>query len=144
MSVEVEINEAGCEVADPLRVIVYRGVTETLKHHEIEHASISLTLLGDKEITELNREYLEHDYVTDVISFPLYDDEEEMPVGDIYIGYEQAKRQAAESNVSLEEELARLAIHGTLHVLGHDHPDDESRIASEMWLLQEQILKSLS
>ena len=91
----------------------------------------------------MNRRYLRHDHVTDVISFPLWEIDEP-PVGDIYIGYEQAQRQAEEAGVALEQEIARLAIHGTLHVLGHEHPDDETRTTSKMWQLQETILRAFT
>ena len=69
--------------------------------------------------------------------------EGELPVGDIYIGYDQARRQAAELAVPLSTELARLAIHGTLHVLGYDHPEQDAREGSEMWQRQETILKQV-
>ena len=143
MSVDVEVSWSGAAAVEQMEAMVVRAVQATLQHHNIDDAAISVTMLGDEEITELNREYLEHDRVTDVISFPLYD-EGERPVGDVYIGYEQAKRQAEESSVTLDNEVARLAIHGTLHVLGHDHPEDDSRTTSEMWSLQEEILKQIS
>jgi probable rRNA maturation factor len=78
-----------------------------------------------------------------VISFPLYE-RGERPVGDVYIGYDQAERQASDADVDIPEEVARLAIHGTLHVLGYDHPEDETRTKSEMWELQEAILRTLT
>lgn len=61
-------------------------------------------------------------------------------LGDVYIGLPQAARQAREVEISLEEEVARLAIHGTLHVLGHDHPEGEDRSGSPMYELQERLL----
>ena len=101
-----------------------------------------MTLLNDTRIRQMNRKYLEHNSVTDVISFPLYE-RGEPPVGDVYIGYEQAERQASDVDIDMTEEVARLAIHGTLHVLGYDHPEDETRTKSEMWQLQEEILRAL-
>jgi probable rRNA maturation factor len=62
-------------------------------------------------------------------------------LGDIYVGYDQATRQAEEAGVPLPEELARLAIHGTLHVLGHDHPEGPERLESAMFRLQEQLVR---
>jgi probable rRNA maturation factor len=64
-------------------------------------------------------------------------------VGDVYVGVEQARRQADEFDVPLREELARLAIHGTLLVLGHDHPEGPERSSSDMFDLQERILGEL-
>ena len=101
-------------------------------------AQLSLTLVDDTEIARLNREYLGKDRPTDVIAFSLGSDDE--PIGDVYVGAEQARRQAQALGVPLREELARLAIHGTLHVLGYDHPDEEDCSASAMYVLQERLL----
>jgi probable rRNA maturation factor len=117
-------------------------VGAALNHESIADASISVTLLNDARISALNEQYLEHPGPTDVISFPLFQ-QGEPPVGDIYIGFDQARRQAAELSVGLEAELARLAIHGTLHVLGYDHPEDGAREGSEMWQVQESILRQV-
>lgn len=89
---------------------------------------------------ELHRRYLGRDTTTDVIAFPLYS-AGEPPLGDIYIGYEQALRQAAAVGVTPDEELARLAIHGTLHVLGYEHPRGRDREQSGMWEVQERIVR---
>jgi len=105
-------------------------------------AEISLTLLDDPGIADLNREWLKHEGPTDVISFPLYE-EGEAVVGDVYIGFDQVVRQARETDVPVREELARVAIHGTLHVLGYDHPDGAARLRSRMWRLQEKILREV-
>ena len=117
------------------------AVRKVLERHGVEEGELSLTLLDDEAIRRLNREHLDHDYPTDVLSFALWEEGEPV-LGDVYVGYDQARRQAAEEGVSLEEELLRLAIHGTLHVLGHDHPDDASaRGDSEMYRLQETLLR---
>ena len=110
-----------------------------LRERGVVRAELSLTLLDDGEMTRLNRDYLGHEGTTDVVSFPL-----EAPggvvIGDVYIGAEQAARQASELGVPLEEELLRLAVHGTLHVLGFEHPEDGDRAGSEMYRLQEELL----
>ncbi|MEX2284622.1 MAG: rRNA maturation RNase YbeY [Gemmatimonadota bacterium] len=117
------------------------AVREALDQEGVDRAAISITLLSDAEIAQLNHQYLQHEGPTDVLSFPLYE-KGEPPVGDIYIGYEQAKRQSSDLAVPLDTELARLAIHGTLHVLGYVHPDDGAREQSEMWQRQEEILRA--
>ncbi|MGQ0814914.1 MAG: rRNA maturation RNase YbeY [Gemmatimonadota bacterium] len=143
MSVAVEVAQIDTEAPRTIMAHVRKAVEATLKHEQVEEASISVTLLNDTRMRAMNRKYLEHDQVTDVISFPLYE-RGEQPVGDVYIGYEQAERQASDADVDMIEEVARLAIHGTLHVLGYDHPEDETRTKSEMWQLQESILRMLS
>jgi probable rRNA maturation factor len=143
VSIAVEVSQIDTDAPRSVLAQVKRAVEAALKHEKIDDASISVTLLNDTRIRAMNRKYLEHDSVTDVISFPLFE-RGERPVGDVYIGYEQVERQASDADVDIPEEVSRVAIHGTLHVLGYDHPEDETRTRSEMWELQETILKLLS
>lgn len=142
MSIAVQVNQVETNAPHYLVELIQRAVEVTLQHAEVNDASVSVTLLNNTRIRSMNRKYLEHDQVTDVISFPLYEQGEQV-VGDVYIGYEQAQDQAADAGVDLDEELARLSIHGTLHVLGYDHPEDGDRTRSEMWQLQEAILAKM-
>jgi len=118
------------------------AVSLVFQNAGLSEGEISLTLLDDDSIRELNRTYLGKDTPTDVISFTLYEGDESV-LGDVYVGYEQAVNQAAEAGISIEEELARLSIHGTLHVLGYDHPDTSARFSSEMFVLQEKLVRKL-
>lgn len=91
---------------------------------------ISISIVGDKEIQELNKEHLDRDYPTDVLSFQvkeLLEDGTEY-LGDIVINRDQAKRQMKEYNNNVEHEIAELASHGVLHLLDvhHAHDDEES------------------
>jgi len=140
--VAVEVSQIDTDAPRSTLALLRRAVEAALKHESVDDASISVTLLNDTRIRQMNRKYLEHDYVTDVIAFPLFE-KGEPPVGDVYVGYEQAERQASDADVDLTDELARLVIHGTLHVLGYDHAEDETRTQSEMWQVQEKILKQL-
>jgi len=117
------------------------AVILTLEREGYDSGEISLTLLSDEEIQELNREYLGRDVPTDVLAFALGDGDE--PLGDVYVGLHQARRQASELAVPIREELVRLAVHGTLHVLGHDHPDGAERIESPMFTLQELLVTEI-
>ncbi len=121
---------------------LYQAVSMVLRNAGLNDGEISLTLLDDDSIRELNRTYLGKDTPTDVISFTLYEGEESV-LGDVYVGYERAASQADEAGISVEEELARLSIHGTLHVLGYDHPDTPARFASDMFVLQERLVRKL-
>jgi len=100
-------------------------------------SSISLTLVDDETIRELNREHRGKDKPTDVLSFPLFDGEEdpqsgvERMLGDVVISIDTARRQAQAYDATLERELQRLLIHGVLHVLGHDHEEPGERAAME-------------
>jgi len=88
----------------------------------------------------LNRKTFGRDRATDVIAFGLPHDG--VITGDIYVCPAVARRAARELEVSEREELIRLVVHGTLHVLGYDHPEDESRYQSAMWRRQERLLRS--
>lgn len=117
------------------------AVRRTLEAEGRQDVEISVALLPDEEMRRLNHEFLGKDGTTDVLAFSLGD--AGGTVGDIYLGYGQAARQARELGVPLTEELARLAIHGTLHVLGHDHPDGPERLESPMFELQERLVADL-
>lgn len=132
---------AGLDAAS-IRRRLGRAARAVLRHERVPDAALSVTLLDDDAIAGLNRQYLDHQGPTDVISFPLFA-EGESPVGDIYVGFDRAVRQAAANDIAVEEELVRLVIHGTLHVLGYDHPDDETRVDSAMWKVQEAIVNSV-
>lgn len=137
MTLQVHVNLEGAVSAAP--ALLERAVVLTLREAGHEDAMLSLTLLDDDSIAELNRRYLDRAGPTDVLAFALHGDGEP-PFGDVYVGVDQALRQADELGVPHAHELARLAIHGTLHVLGHDHPDGPEREASAMWALQERLL----
>ena len=116
-------------------------VEATLRTEKIRNAMISVAFVGPTAIAKLNRKYLRHGGPTDVISFGMGRDAPGMPaIGDIYICPDVARRNARRAGVSEREEIARLVVHGTLHVAGHDHPEDESRTQSAMWKRQERIL----
>lgn len=119
-----------------------QAVTLTLEAGGVGGADISITFLGDAEMARLNREHLSHDGPTDVISFPLSTPDNPV-VGDIYIGLERAIEQAAGLGIDPREEVLRLAVHGTLHVLGYEHPEDETREDSEMYRIQEDLVLDL-
>jgi probable rRNA maturation factor len=115
--------------------------TATLRAERITDAMLSITFVGRAAITAMNRRYLEHHSATDVISFGLGRQGERGPViGDVYICPEVARANAKRQGISASEEILRLVIHGTLHVLGYEHPETSARVGSPMWRKQERIL----
>ncbi|MCS3918682.1 rRNA maturation RNase YbeY [Fervidibacter sacchari] len=90
-----------------------------------EPATIDIVLCDDPTIQELNKRFLNHDYPTDVLSFLLSGSQgmcgvEQRLVGEIIISVETAERNSKRFRQTLESEILRLAIHGTLHLLGYD------------------------
>ena len=141
---EIEIDvSVGAGVTPPVEPErVEAAVRHVLQAENVRVAEISVALVGDDEIAALNADYLQHDGPTDVISFPLYA-EGDPPLGDVYVGVDQALRNAAEYGVEPAEEVLRLAVHGTLHVLGWDHPEGADRMGSEMFARQEELLREI-
>lgn len=101
---------------------------------------LNVVLLRKAPMRRLNRRYLGHDYDTDVIAFP-YAPSREGPFGEVFISIDQAKRQARELGHSLLEELATLAVHGTLHLIGYDdrRPADRRR----MFARQDRLVRGV-
>jgi probable rRNA maturation factor len=77
----------------------------------------------DRELQRLNREFLQHDYPTDVLSFP-----GEAELGEMAISAERAAEQAAEQGHDVSTEIEILMLHGLLHLLGHDHETDRGKM----------------
>lgn len=100
---------------------------------------ISLSFVSDDDIRRLNRMYRGKDAVTDVLSFAAPEGDLSGQLGDVLIAYDQAVRQAEEGDIELE--LADLAVHGVLHVLGFDHERAED--ADRMFPLQDAVVADI-
>lgn len=130
----VRVPLAASRVAD-----LARGV---LRAERVRDAMLSITFVGPRAMSELNRRHLRHRGATDVISFGFGASHDAAPVvGDVYICPDVARANARAHGCGVREELARLVVHGTLHVLGHDHPDGVERTSSAMWRRQEALLQ---
>lgn len=140
VTVEVHVGEG---VTLPIAAArIEAAVEAVLALEQAGPAEVSVAFVADPEIARLNQEYLSHTGPTDVISFALSRPGDPV-VGDVYVGVDQAARQAVELGVPLPEELVRLAVHGTLHVLGYEHPEGEGREDSEMYVRQEALLAEI-
>lgn len=111
------------------------------------HFRMDISWVDDAAMQELNRDYRGKNKPTDVLSFPLFEgevfdmDEEALALGDMVLSVETAVRQANELKHPLTREVAFLAIHGTLHLLGYDHVTAPGR--KRMFALQDDILASM-
>ena len=110
-------------------------VRNVLQWGNVNKGEIVVILLDDEELLRMNQEFLNHDYYTDVITFPLEADPLE---GEIYISLDRAREQGKERSIGLYEEVSRLVIHGTLHLLGYDDGTQEER--EEMTRLENMFL----
>ena len=122
------------------RVLAWEGATS---------ARVELTLVGGGAMRRLNRRATGRRGVTDVIAFALPQPDGTV-LGDVYICAEAAGRwvhaqgPGKEEGGGVEQELVRLAVHGTLHVLGYDHPNGAGRTRSAMWRRQERYVRRLA
>ena len=113
----------------------------TLASERVRDAMLSITFLNNAAIARLNAKHLGHRGATDVISFGFRGAGRHAPlIGDIYIAPAVARANALVLGVPVREELARLVVHGTLHVLGYEHPEADARTTSPMWKRQERLL----
>ena len=110
-------------------------------------AEVTLVFVDVHEMTKLNAEHMGQDGATDVLSFPLDDvpESDDMPrmVGDIVLclDYAQANALAIDPSRQLDDEIALLIVHGALHLLGHDHAEDQER--ATMRSREQTLLASL-
>ncbi len=86
---------------------------------------LSIVIVNDEKIKELNSKYRGKDMPTDVLSFSLGKDPKGRVIGEIYISFDTASKQAIENNKDLLDEIAFLSLHGTLHILGYDHEEEK-------------------
>ncbi len=93
-------------------------IKNVLKSEKIKKANINVIFENDEFMLYLNKNYLKHNWLTDVISFEF--GEENKIDGEIYIGLQQAERQSVDLKVAFDEEVSRLVIHGVLHLIGYD------------------------
>ena len=116
--------------------VVYSAVRATLKAHDAEACEVSVLLTDDNDIRDLNRDYRKIDKPTDVLAFAMREGEDNNVnpnlLGDLVISLETASRQAVTADAglsvnssSIETEVAMLAVHGVLHLLGYDHQTRE-------------------
>lgn len=143
MTIIVDVSADG--VRAPLAPGRVRDIAAAvLRAERVRDALVSIALVSPREIARLNRRHLGHTGATDVISFALGGARSARTpvVGDIYIAPGVARENAARFGRGVREEVARLVVHGTLHVLGYDHPEGPDRTTSPMWRRQERLLES--
>ena len=107
-------------------------------------SDLTIVLTDDSQLHELNRDYLGVDAPTDVLSFPADEEDPETGVrylGDILISIPRAKQQAEAAGHSPEAEVQLLVVHGTLHLLGHDHAEADEK--ARMWKAQAEVMSIL-
>ena len=151
VAVEHAAPEDWPEDPESLEAVVRRAIAETLRHAGDDLPSegpfaVTVTLADDATVQALNRDWRGKDRPTNVLSFPAPADMplppgEPRPLGDLVLSGPVLVREAREAGVPLKEHLSWMVIHGMLHLLGHDHMEEEER--RRMEALEVRILKAL-
>lgn len=144
MSLVIAVSLDGVRI--PLsRERVASVVRAVLRAERVRDAMLSVTFVTGAAIRALNRRHLRRDRLTDVIAFGFRSPGRTGAIiGDVYIAPEAARAAARANRITVREELTRLVVHGTLHVLGYDHPASGRRVASAMWRRQERLVHRLA
>lgn len=146
---ELDFVNNGPKAYDKFEKVFNELYVKIFNHLGIKDEFITdLTIVNNKEIHKINREFRNVDRPTDVISFAFRDEESErllkggpISLGQIIISYEKAEEQAKEYGHSLLREMSFLFTHGVLHLLGYDHMKKEDEVV--MFKLQDEILGGL-
>ena len=142
-------NRTNFELTDEIKETLEKVCLKSLQYEEFnEDCEISLSIVTNEEIHDINKQFRNIDSPTDVHSFPQLTFEEgeeadvnengEIVLGDVLISIDRAKEQAEEYGHSLKRELAFLSVHSMLHLMGYDHmvPEEEE----DMFRRQKEIL----
>ena len=142
-------NRTDFELTDEIKKMLEKVCLKSLQYEEFnEDCEVSLSIVTNDEIHDINKQFRNIDSPTDVLSFPQLTFEEgeeadvnengEIVLGDIIISIDRAKEQAEEYGHSLKRELAFLSVHSMLHLMGYDHmvPEEEE----DMFRRQKEIL----
>ncbi len=155
MKISIRNQQKKLQVTKDLRDLIKKVLKNGLSYMEFDtNSEISILLVDNEEIHQLNKLHRGIDRPTDVLSFPMFEYDEdgeidmdecdfgengEILLGDIVISLERAKEQAEEYGHSFEREVGFLTAHSLLHLLGYDHMEKDEE--TEMFELQEEILK---
>ncbi len=113
-----------------------------VKIPETENKSATIAFVSDRKMRELNKQFRGKNSTTDVLSFPFEADDfepQENTLGEIVISVEQAERQATENNLTLENEIKQLILHGILHLCGYDHETDNGEMNTKEIELRDKL-----
>lgn len=139
---DIQNSQNKIDFTEELEETINIVINKVFEYENVESRNVSVLITDDEKIHGLNLEYRQKDAPTDVLSFPLFDEDgnlDEEELGDIVISLERAVTQAKEYNHSLKREVAFLTAHSMLHLLGYDHENGEQ----EMYIKQDEILNEL-
>lgn len=139
-------NRSGRDVSETMLENIRKAAVTALECEKYdEDCEISISIVSQEEIRELNAAYRNIDRVTDVLSFPMDDEPfegEAAVLGDVVLCYDRAEEQAEEYGHGINREICYLTVHSVLHLLGYDHMNDEEK--REMRQHEEAAMEKLN
>mgnify|MGYP000997129720 CR=1 FL=1 len=144
MKIYIDNRQDKIEISGNMVEILELAIKESLLlEKDSTNYEISISIVDNREIRDLNREYRNIDKETDVLSFPIDEDFGDMPLlGDIIISGEKALEQSIEYGHSLIREMTYLTVHSMFHLMGYDHmEEEEKRIMREK---EERVMAKLN
>ena len=123
------------------KTLCFQIVKKVLNHYDFKSFDVNLIFTSDIYVSNLKKEFFSKTQWTDVIAFPMHNKNEESVEGEIYISMPTAKDNAKIYKQSYGKELARLVIHGSLHLLGIEDDTDEKK--EKMIKLEDYFLKEI-
>lgn len=144
MELYIDDRQDKIQVGNDLTEDIKKVIIESMKEEQIDlNYEISLSFVDNEEIKILNKNFRNKNQATDVLSFPMEDEEfiEEKILGDIVISLERALEQSKEYNHSFKREMLFLVCHSMFHLMGYDHDTDEN--TKEMREKEKRVLNKL-
>ncbi len=121
------------------KLLVHKTVHQLKNYFELKINSLTINFVSTEQIEEINIEYLNHHYSTDIITFN-YEGKKNLIDGEIFISSKDAEANSKKYNVSFNEEIIRLVIHGILHLLGYDDKTQPQKIIMKKY--ENKLLKN--
>ena len=119
------------------KTVIKQWISSIINKKKRRAGDLNFVFCSDEFLLGMNKQYLNHDTYTDIITFDYSKEDKNLPIsGDIYISVDRVRENAAKFNVAFENELHRVIIHGTLHLLGYA---DKTKTAKEEMRKQEDV-----
>ena len=135
----IEFFSEDCVFSLPLQNLVSVWMQDTAKQYGCMLENISIIFCSDAYLLALNQEHLQHDFYTDILTFPIHEPGSKWLKGDIFISIDRVKENAQTLDVSFSDELHRVIIHGVFHLIGFDDQKEEEE--AQMRLLEDGALQ---
>lgn len=131
----------GCKIDRSILPLLRKGIRYIFDSHDVEYTSILIVFMSDASLLQINKDYLQHDYYTDIITFS-YEEEGEPVEGELLISLERVLDNAQMLHIEPSQEIMRVVFHGCLHLVGYNDATDAEK--EEMRKKEKEVLAHVS